>query len=72
MLNFINVLKQLKQQSFPVFCEGVFHIMLDIYWKCSEMFKDLAPMLDGFHMAKCLQRGIGKYNKGTGLEDALV
>ena len=29
-------------------------------------------MLGGFHMAKCVQRCIGKYIKGTGLEDALV
>ena len=73
MLNFIKVLQQLKQQSFPVSCdEGVFRIMLDVYLKCPEKFKDLVPMLGGFHMAKCVQRYIGKYVQGTGLEDALV
>ena len=29
-------------------------------------------MLGGFHIAKCVQRCIGKYIKGTGLEDVLV
>ena len=73
MLNSIKVLQQLKQQSFPVSCdEGVFRIMLDVYLKFPEKFKDLVPMLGGFHMAKCVQRYIGKYVQGTGLEDALV
>ena len=40
--------------------------------KRPEEFKDLLPMLGGFHMAKCVQRCIGKYIKGTGLEDVLV
>ena len=73
MLNFVKVLKQLKQKSLPVFAdEGVFRIMLDIYLKCPDKFNDLVPMLGGFHMAKCVHRFIGKYIKDTDLEDALV
>ena len=50
MLNFVKVLKQLKQKSLPVFAdEGVFRIMLDIYLKCPDTFSDLVPMLGGFH-----------------------
>ena len=73
MLNSVKVLKQLKQKSLPVFAgEGVFRIMLDIYFKCPDKFSDLLPMLGGFHMAKCVHRCIGKYIKDTGLEGALV
>ena len=73
MLNFVKVLKKLKQKSLPVFAdEGGFRIMLDIYLKCPEKFSDLVPMLKGFHIAKCVHRCIGKYTKDTGLEDALV
>ena len=71
MLNFVKVLKQLKEKSLPVFAdEGVFRIMLDIYLKCPDKFNDLVPMLGGFHMAKCIHRCVGKHIKNTGLEDA--
>ena len=73
MLNFSKLLNQLEQKTLPIFCdEGVFRIVLNIYLKNAEKFRDLVPMLGGFHMAKCVQRAIGKYIKGTGLEDALV
>ena len=56
-----------------MFCdEGVFCIVIDIYLKNPKKFESLIPTMGGFHMAKCAQRCIGKYIKGTGLEDALV
>ena len=30
------------------------------------------PMLGGFHTARCVQRCISKYIKGTGVEAALI
>ena len=54
------------------FCnEGVFRLVLNIYLKHPQEFKNLV-MLGGFHTAKCVQKWIGQYIKGTGLEDALV
>ena len=73
MLNYVKLLNQLEQKTLPIFCdEGVFRLVLNIYLKRPQQFKDLVPMLGGFHMAMCVQRCIGKYIKGTGLEDALV
>ena len=73
MQNYVKLLNQLKQKSLSVFCdEGVFRLVLNIYLKRPEEFKNLLPMLGGFHTAKCVQRCIGTYIKGTGLEDALV
>ena len=57
----------------PVFCdEGVYRLVVEIYLKCPEKFKPLVLCLGGFHMAKCLQHCIGKYIKGTGLDDVLL
>ena len=73
MLNYVKLFNQLEQKTLPLFCnEGVFRLVLNIYLKRPQQFKNLVPMLGGFHMAKCVQRSIGKYIKGTGLEDALV
>ena len=73
MNNFLKVLPQLDQRSMPVFCdEGVYRLVVEIYLKCPEKFKPLVPCLGGFHMAKCLQYCIGKYIKGTGLDDVLL
>ena len=53
MLNFSKLLNQLEQKTLPIFCdEGVFRIVLNIYLKNAEKFRDLVPMLGGFHMAK--------------------
>ena len=72
MNNFLKVLPQLDQRSMPVFCdEGVYRLVVEIYLKCPEKFKSLVTCLGGFHMAKCLQHCIGKYIKGTGLDDVL-
>ena len=71
--NFQSVLVQLDQESLPVFCdEGVFRITVDIYFQCPDEFKNLIPMLGGFHMEKAFEHCIGKYMKGSGIEDALV
>ena len=73
MQNYVKLLSQLKQKSLPIFCdEGVFRLVHKIYSKRPEDFKDLVLMLGGFHTAKRVQRCIGKYIKGAGLEDALV
>ena len=73
MQNYLKLLNQLEKKSLPIFCdEGVFRLVLNIYLKFSEEFKNLVAMLGGFHIAKCVQRCIGKFIKGTGLEDAFV
>ena len=73
MQNYVKLLNQLKQKSLPIFCdEGVFRPVLNIYLKCPEDFKNLVPMLGGFHTTQCAQRCKGKYINGTDLEDALV
>ena len=69
----MKLLNQLKQKSLPIYChEDDFRLVLRIYLKRQEEFKNLVLMLGGFHTAKCVQRCIGKNIKGTGLEDALV
>ena len=45
---------------------------MDIFIKCPEKFKALVPCLGGLYMGNCLGHCIGKYIKGTGLEDALI
>ena len=71
--NFLSVLSQLEQKCLPVFCdEGVYCIVIDIVLKHSEEFKQLVPMMGGFHMAKAAMHCIGKYLKGCGIEDAFV
>ena len=73
MKNFIKVLQQLDRKALPIFCgEGVYRIVVDIYLKCPNEFKMLVPCLRGFHMAKGVQHCIGKYIRGSGLDDALV
>ena len=52
--------------------EGVYCIVADIILKHPEEFKNLFPMMGGFHMAKVAMHCIGKYLKGCGIEDALV
>ena len=73
MKSFMKVLQQLDQKALPIFCdEGVYRIVVDIYLKCPNEFKMLVPCLGVFHMAKCVQHCIGKYIRGSGLDDALV
>ena len=73
MQNQVKLLNQLKQRSLPIFCNKVFfRLVLEVYLKRPEEFKNLMPMLGGFHIAKCVQRCISKCIKGTGKEDALT
>ena len=59
--NFLKVLEQLDQKSLPVMCdEGVYSIVANIVLQRPEEFKDIIPMLGGFHMAKALFHCIGK------------
>ena len=63
--NFLAVLVQLEQESLPVFCdEGVYCTVADIILKHPEEFKNLIPMMGGFHMAKAALH--------CGIEDALL
>ena len=72
MLNFLKVLDQPQQEALPVFCEeGVFRIVVDIYLQRPEQFKQLIPMLGGFHTAKCVEHCIRKYIGGGGIDDIL-
>ena len=67
------MLQQFDQKSLPNFCyEGVYRIVVYIYLKCANEFQMLVLCLGGFHMAKCVQHCIGKYIRGTCLDDALV
>ena len=73
MENFVAVLDQLEQEFLPVYAnEGVFGIMLNIYLTCPVKFKNLIPMLEGFHMTKCVQHCIRKFIKSSGLSDLSV
>ena len=67
------MLQQLHQKALPIFCdEGVYRIVVDIYLKCLNEFRMLVSCLGGFHMTKCVQHCIGKYIRGSGLDDALM
>ena len=69
----MKLLNQLKQKSLPIFCDECdFRLVLNIYLKRPEEFKNLVRMLGGFHTTKFVQRCIGRNIKGTGLEEALV
>ena len=71
--NFLNVLEQLDQKSLSaMYDEGVYRIVADIVLQISEEFKNIIPILGGFHMAKALLHCIGKYLKHTGLVDILI
>ena len=73
MKNFIKVLQQPDQKALLFFFgEGVYRIVVDIYLKCSNEFNMLVPCLGGFLMAKCVQHCIGKYIRGSNLDDPLV
>ena len=73
MHNFMSMLTQLDQPSVPLFCdEGVYRIIADIYLQRKEVFKNLVPMLGGFHMGKAVKHCIGKIMRGSGIEDALT
>ena len=73
MKNFVNVANQLERDHLPVFCdEEVYRIVLDIYLRCPQEFSKLIPMMGEFHMTKCVLHCIGKYIKGSELEDSLI
>ena len=71
MKNFTQLVGQLKQDALPLFCdEGVFRIVVDIFLQNQDQFRNLIAILGGFHTAKCLQHIIGKYIRGSGLEES--
>ena len=72
MKNFIQLVGQLKQDALPLFCdEGVFRIVVDICLQNQDQFRNLISMLGGFHTAKMSAHSIGKYIRGSGLEESL-
>ena len=73
LYNLTNVANQLQQHRLPVVCdEGVYCIVTNIFLKQSEHFRDLVPMMGGFHMAKATVHCVGKYLRGNGMGDAFV
>ena len=60
--NFLNILKQLKQNNMAIFCdEGVYHIAREILLKKPEEFKGLVLCLGSFHLIKTYLACNGKY-----------
>ena len=69
--NFTQRVGQLKQDALPFFCdEGVFRIVVDTFLQKLDQFWNLRQMLDDFHTAKYLQYSIGRYIRGSGLEES--
>ena len=50
----------------------MFHIVFDNVLSNPKEFDKLIPMLSSFHTAKVVEHCIGKYPRGSGVEDALV
>ena len=65
----LNLANQLDQNILPVYCDGVFRIVIDIYLQRRNQFQNLIPMLGSFHTAKCFEHCIGKYIDKTGIDD---
>ena len=73
LYNLANVANQLQQHCLPVFCdEGVYCIVTEIFLKQPDHFRNLVPMMGGFHMPKAAMYCVGKYLRGSGMEDAFV
>ena len=73
LYNLANVANQLQQHCLPVFCdEEVYCIVTEIFLKQDEHFRNLVPMMGGFHLAKVTMHCVGKYLRGSGMEDAFV
>lgn len=73
LCNFKNVLLQLNQKHLPVFCdEGVYRIARHIKFLKSEEFSNIFVMLGSFHLIKVVLSCIGKFLKGSGIENILV
>ena len=73
LYNLANVANQLQQHGLPVFCDkGVYCIVTEIFLKQPEHFRNLVPMMGSFHMAKAAMHCVGKYLRGSGMEDAFV
>ena len=73
LYNLANVANQLQQHCLPVFCDkGVYCIVTEIFLKQPEHFRNLVPMMGSFHMAKAAMHCVGKYLRGSEMEDAFV
>ena len=68
-----NVANRLQQHLLFVFCdEGVYCIVTEIILKQPEHFRNVVPMMGGFHMAKAAMHCVGKSLRGSGMEDAFI
>lgn len=73
LCNFVDILKQLDQKFLPIACdEGVYKIARHIKFICQGEFDNLQLFLGGFHIAKILFGCIGKYLKGSGIENVFI
>ena len=50
----------------------MFRIVFDIVLSNPKEFDKLIPMLGSFHTANVVEHCIGKYLRGSGMEDALI
>ena len=68
MLNFAKLFNQLDQEALPLLCnEGVFRFALDIYFQKKDEFRNIIPMLGGFHRevySRILHRGKPQIDTG--------
>ena len=73
MKNSIQLVRQLKQDVFPLFCnEGVFRMLVDIFLQKQDQFQNLIQTLGDFCTAKCLKHGIGLYIRRSALRSLLI
>ena len=73
MNNFKNILKQLNQKYFPLFCDqGVYRIARETQLHREDEFKDFTLMLGSFHMAKIVCACIGNYLKDSGVDHIFI
>ena len=73
LVNFNSLVNKLEQDAMAIVCdEGVYQYVMDIYMHDPKIFKNLFPMLGGFHLAKSALRCAGKYLRESGIEDGLI
>lgn len=73
LCNFKDILFQLNQQNLPVFCdEGVYRIARQIKFLREKEFEHIHLMLGSFHMIKIVLACIGRYIRGSGVENIFI
>lgn len=73
LLNFIEILTQLKQKDLPVTCdEGVYKLACQVKFDNYEVMKNLCILLGTFHAEKVTYGCCGKYLEGSGVDNVLI